>query len=177
MKKKSYFCRLYNLILYIMKNIEFKTVARSCQMDELTQEERLLVEKAKESTKLSYSPYSHFAVGAAILLEDGSIYTGANQENAAYPSGLCAERTVMFYANAQNPSTPVKALACACFTGGHFTRKPGSPCGNCRQVLLETEQRFQQDMKILLYGENEVLIFPSAKSLLPHCFVDDDLNG
>ena len=160
-----------------MKNIEFKTIVKSCQFNELPDEYKVLIEKAKESTKLSYSPYSHFAVGAAVMLADGQVFTGANQENAAYPSGLCAERTAMFYANAQCPDIPVKALACACFTGGHFTKKPGSPCGNCRQGLLETEQRFKCDMEILLYGENEILIFPSAKSLLPHCFVDDDLNG
>ncbi len=160
-----------------MKNIEFKTIAKSCKEEELSPEYKMLIDKAKESVKLSYSPYSHFAVGAAVLLADGTVFCGANQENAAYPSGLCAERTAMFYANAQCPTTPVKALACACFTDGHFTHKPGSPCGNCRQVLLETEQRFQHDMEILLYGENEILIFPSAKSLLPHCFVEDDLNG
>lgn len=160
-----------------MKKIEFKTIVKSCQFEELPEDYKLLVTKAKESTTRSYSPYSHFAVGASVLLNDGTIFCGSNQENAAYPSGLCAERTAMFYANAQCPDTPVKALACACFTGGHFTDKPGSPCGNCRQVLLETEQRFKQDMEILLYGESEILIFPSAKSLLPHCFVDEDLNG
>ncbi len=160
-----------------MKELQFSTIVKVYSFDELPSEYKMLVEKAKSSVKLSYSPYSHFAVGAAVLLDNGEVYCGANQENAAYPSGLCAERTVMFYANANRPDVPVKALACACYTNGHFTAKPGSPCGNCRQVLLETEHRFKHDMEIVLYGEDEIYVFPSAKSLLPHCFVDDDLNG
>lgn len=160
-----------------MKEIEFKTVVRVYTYDELSNQYKVLIDKAKESVELSYSPYSHFAVGAAVQLENGEIFCGANQENAAYPSGLCAERTVMFYTNANRPDVPVKALACACFTNGHFTDRPGSPCGNCRQVLVETEKRFNHDIEILLYGEKEIYVFPSAKSLLPHTFVDDDLNG
>lgn len=160
-----------------MKELQLSTTIKVYTYDELPSEYKMLVDKAKSSIKLSYSPYSHFAVGAAVLLDNGEVFFGANQENAAYPSGLCAERTVMFYANANRPDVPVKALACACYTNGHFTQKPGSPCGNCRQVLLETEHRFKRDMQILLYGENEIYVFPSAKSLLPHCFVDDDLNG
>ena len=112
-----------------------------------------------------------------IKLDNGEIVNGANQENAAYPSGLCAERTAIFYANAQYPKVPVEAIAVACYTNGHFTERAGSPCGNCRQVLLETEQRFKRNMAVLLYGEKEILWFESAKSLLPHSFVDDDLNG
>ena len=160
-----------------MKELEFKTTVKVYRYDELTDEYKMLIDKAKSSVRMSYSPYSHFSVGAAVLLDNGEVFCGANQENAAYPSGLCAERTVMFYANANRPDVPVKALACACYTNGHFTSRPGSPCGNCRQVLLETEHRFARDMEILLYGEDEIYVFPSAKSLLPHCFVDDDLKG
>lgn len=160
-----------------MKTKEFKTIARVCAVSELPEKYQLLVERAKSNVDLSYSPYSHFAVGAAVLLDNGEIVNGANQENAAYPSGLCAERTAIFYANAQYPKVPVEAIAVACYTNGHFTERAGSPCGNCRQVLLETEQRFKRDMAVLLYGEKEILWFESAKSLLPHCFVDDDLNG
>ncbi|MBR1928256.1 MAG: cytidine deaminase [Paludibacteraceae bacterium] len=160
-----------------MKNLEIVTRISAYKYEELNSEDKALIDKAKEATNLSYSPYSHFAVGAAVLLEDGKIFTGANQENAAYPSGLCAERTAMFYANAQCPNTAVKSIAIACFTGGHFTSKPGSPCGNCRQVLLETEHRFRHPMRIMLYGTEEIYVFESAESLLPHSFVDDDLNG
>ena len=160
-----------------MRKFELSTPVCAYKYEELSETDKLLVDKAKEATGLSYSPYSHFAVGAAVRLADGKILTGANQENAAYPSGLCAERTVMFYANAQYPTTAVDALAIACFTNGHFTKRPGSPCGSCRQVLLETEHRFARPMKIMLYGSEEVYVFESAESLLPHSFVDDDLNG
>lgn len=160
-----------------MKTLEIKTKIHSYAIEELDEDLRCLVEKAKESIKGSYSPYSHFQVGAAVLLNDGSVYTGANQENAAYPSGLCAERTAMFYANANAPHTPVKAIAVAGHTDGHFTHEPASPCGNCRQVLIETEHRFSQPMKVLLYGESGVLVFDSAKDLLPLSFVSDNLEG
>jgi cytidine deaminase len=115
-------------------------------------------------------------VGAAALLEDGQVITGANQENAAYPSGLCAERTTLFAANANNPHTAVEALAVACYTNGHFTSDPASPCGACRQVMLETESRYGKHMKVLLYGERECYMFESAKDLLPVCFTSENLG-
>lgn len=172
-----YLCLLLTQNESAMKKIEVLTLIRSYAYEELPEEYKSLVEAAKEATCRSYSPYSHFAVGAAVLLDNGEMLTGANQENAAYPSGLCAERTVMFYANARYPETPVQALAVACYTDGHFTSRPGAPCGGCRQVLLETEHRFGKDITIVLYGEKEVYVLDSAKSLLPHCFVDEDLKG
>ena len=109
------------------------------------------------------------------VLSDGQVVTGANQENAAYPSGLCAERTTLFAANANNPTTAVLALAVACYTNGHFTSDPASPCGACRQVMLETEHRFGVPMKVLLYGARECYVFESAKDLLPVCFTSESL--
>ncbi len=153
-----------------MKEIDFTVKAQACQVEELSEELQAVVAKAKENTQRSYSPYSHFCVGAAVLLADGTIVNGANQENAAYPSGLCAERTAMFYANAEHPTQAVKAIAIACAQNGVFTELPGAPCGACRQVLLETEHRFQQDMQVILYGEKTTYVFPSAQSLLPYCF-------
>lgn len=160
-----------------MKELIFATTVKSYAFDELPETYRMLVEKAKEMTRKSYSPYSGFSVGAALLLDNGQVLGGTNQENAAYPSGLCAERTVMFYANANYPDTPVVALAVACFTDGHFTEDPGSPCGACRQVLLETEHRFGRDLPVILYGEKQVIVFESARSMLPYCFVSDNLQG
>lgn len=160
-----------------MREFEIKAKVKSYQADELPEEYKLLVTKAKESTKNTYSPYSHFAVGAAVLLEDGEILCGANQENAAYPSGLCAERTVLFYANASHPKTPVKALAIAGFTNGQFTQKPVSPCGACRQVMAETEHRGGKTLTILLYGTEETYLIEGVESLLPFSFVSDDLQG
>lgn len=160
-----------------MKEYNLTTKMKSYQLDELTEEQRAVVEIAKEQTKNSYSPYSHFQVGAAAKLANGVIIRGSNQENAAYPSGLCAERTALFAAGAQYPDQPVTKLAIACFTGGHFTKEPGSPCGACRQVMLETEHRYEGKMEVLLYGENETYVFESAADLLPLIFVKENLKG
>ncbi|MBQ0136960.1 MAG: cytidine deaminase [Bacteroidales bacterium] len=160
-----------------MKKLCIKTSLASYSMEELSESDRALILEAKEMTKKSYSPYSHFQVGAAALLADGTIVKGSNQENAAYPSGLCAERTTLFAANANHPDQPVKALAIACFTAGHFTEEPGAPCGSCRQVMLETEHRFGQPMRVLLYGEKAVYVFDKAEDLLPYGFFAEDLEG
>lgn len=150
---------------------------RSYQWDELSAEQQALIQVAKEQTNHSYCPYSHFHVGAAALLGNGEIIRGCNQENAAYPSGLCAERSALFAAGAQYPDQPVVRLAIACFTGGHFTKEPGSPCGACRQVMTETEHRYGGKMEVLLYGENETFVFSSAADLLPLVFVKESLKG
>lgn len=160
-----------------MKEYNLTTKMRAYQMDELSAEQREVVEIAKEQTKRSYSPYSHFQVGAAAKLANGMIIRGANQENAAYPSGLCAERTALFAAGAQYPDQPVTKLAIACYTDGHFTKEPGSPCGACRQVMLETEHRYKGKMEVLLYGEDAVYVFESAADLLPLIFVSENLKG
>ena len=159
-----------------MKELEIKTKVTVCSQEELPVELRELVEAAKNKTQDAYCPYSHYHVGAAALLADGQVVTGANQENAAYPSGLCAERTALFAANANNPTTPVVALAVACYTNEHFTADPASPCGACRQVMLETEHRFGVPMKVLLYGDRECYVFESAKDLLPVCFTSESLG-
>ena len=109
------------------------------------------------------------------LLEDGTIITGSNQENAAYPSGLCAERVALFHAGHQYPDMPVVALAIAAATNGRQVESI-SPCGACRQVLLEAEQRYGKPMKVLLCGTKEVVVAESAESLLPLCFGAKDLK-
>ena len=160
-----------------MKEYKVTTRMRSYQWDELSEAQRALVSVAKEQTERSYCPYSHFHVGAAALLSSGEVVRGCNQENAAYPSGLCAERSALFAAGAQYPDQPVEKLAIACFTDGHFTKEPGAPCGACRQVMLETEHRYGGKMEVLLYGENETLVFDSAADLLPLIFVSENLKG
>ena len=160
-----------------MKEYNLTTKMRSYQWDELSDEQREVVNIAKEQTANSYCPYSGFHVGAAAKLANGLVIRGANQENAAYPSGLCAERTALFAAGAQYPDVPVERLAIACFTDGHFTKEPGSPCGACRQVMVETEHRYEGKMEVLLYGENETLVFESAADLLPLIFVSENLKG
>lgn len=160
-----------------MKEITLSTRLVVCEEHELDTTLHTLVEKAKAMTKQAYSPYSGFCVGAAALLKDGTIVTGSNQENAAYPSGLCAERVALFAANANYPSQPVVALAIACYTKGHFTKKAGTPCGACRQVMLETEHRYATPMQVVLYGEDECVIFEAAADLLPLSFVAENLEG
>lgn len=162
---------------YIMKQIEITTRMQCCAWDELSEAQQTLVRIAKEQTERAYCPYSEFHVGAALELKDGTIVRGCNQENAAYPSGLCAERSALFAAGAQYPEQPVMRLAIACYTKGHFTRQPGSPCGACRQVMVETEDRYQQPIEVILYGEEETYVFESACDLLPLYFVSENLNG
>lgn len=160
-----------------MKELILQTQVTVCRLEELESSLQLLVQKAKDMTNNAYCPYSKYHVGAAVLLSDGQVVTGANQENAAYPSGLCAERTTLFAANANHPNTPVKALAVACYTNGHFTKDPASPCGACRQVMLETEHRFKTPMQVILYGEDVCYVFNRASDLLPVNFVAENLLG
>ena len=107
---------------------------------------------------------------AAVLLADGTIVSGSNQENAAFPSGTCAERTTVFYANSRYPDQPVCTLAIAARNESGFVDIPIPPCGACRQVLLETEQRYRQPMHIILYGEKKIFLIDGVKSLLPLSF-------
>lgn len=152
-----------------MKEVRLDTNVKVYAWEELTKEESSLVDAAKEATRQAYAPYSSFCVGTAVLLENGVVVTGSNQENAAYPSGLCAERVALFHANHQYPHTPVVALAIAARNGDSFVDAI-SPCGACRQVLLEVEQRYGKPMKVLLYGSKEIWVVDSAESLLPLCF-------
>ncbi len=148
--------------------------------DELSEQDRRLVDEARQATKRSYSPYSKFRVGAAILMDNGEIVTGANQENAAYPSGTCAERTACYYASAQFPGVPMKKIAIAAWTELHdkgdnweanFQEEPISPCGACRQALLEYEKLYGP-IEVILYGRDKIYILPSIKSLLPLSFTE-----
>lgn len=160
-----------------MKQLDIHTTIKIYSPDELSAEEQQLVEAAKKATTRSYAPYSHFHVGAAALLANGEIISGTNQENAAYPSGICAERTTLFYANSQHPQQAVKALAIAARTSeGHWTEIPISPCGACRQVMTETENRYEKPMKVLLCSAQEVFVIESAKDLLPVSFGSEDLK-
>ena len=158
-----------------MKEIILECKVRLYDYGELTATERQLIEAAKRATQTSYAPYSHFRVGAAVRLVDGSVITGSNQENAAYPSGLCAERTTLFYANAHCPDTAVEMLAIAAHNGTDFTDEPVSPCGACRQVILETERRFHHPIRLLLYGRAGVYVVEGVHQLLPLSFTDEQL--
>jgi len=160
-----------------MKKKIIETCVEIYGFEELDTAKQLLIKKAKDQVLKAYAPYSGFHVGAAVELENGEIFAGSNQENSAYPSGLCAERVAMFFANAQYPDVAVKSLAIAAFTNGKFLEEPVTPCGSCRQVLLETEQRFEKEITILLYGTNHVFQIENVKQLLPLCFEKSSLKG
>ena len=156
-----------------MEELTLKSTIQVVQLSELTDMERAVVEKAKESTYNSYAPYSHFHVGAAILLKNGTIIPGCNQENAAFPSGLCAERSALFAAGAQYPDQPVLVLAIAVRNSkGEFLEEPASPCGSCRQVIVETETRYNQPIRILLYGTKYTYAIDGIKQLMPLSFTE-----
>lgn len=164
-----------------MKELQFTTNVKVYKYEELAPADRELVDAAKAACRNAFVPYSKFHVGAAIRMEDGSIVAGSNQENAAYPSGLCAERTTAFYASASHPNMPMKAIVIAAWSPAQFPegtpddecyqRKPVSPCGACRQALLEYEHR-DGPMRVILFGADEIYEFPSVASTLPYCFTD-----
>lgn len=154
-----------------MKDIKIETEIRVMDYEELGAEDRELVDAAKEMTECSYAPYSNFHVGAAIRMADGSLVRGSNQENAAYPSGTCAERTAAFQASALKPGMRMCKIAVAAETGGKFQKNPISPCGACRQALVEYEKLYGP-IEVLLYGEEGVYVLDSVSSLLPLTFTE-----
>lgn len=159
-----------------MEDIRIEINMQFCQMDELSAEDQELVRAAIGATANSYARYSNFNVGAALRLADGSITTGANQENAAFPSGLCAERCAIFAAQSHHPEHAITALAISAKNVNGLMPDPVSPCGACRQVILEMEDRYQQPVRILLYGTRGVYCINSVKDLMPLSFVDENMR-
>ena len=154
-----------------MTSIDILTTIKVVKYDELSAEDCRLVDVAREACHRAYAPYSKFTVGAAISLNNGEVITGSNQENVAYPSGMCAERVACFYAHSQFPEAQFKAIAIVAYDAdGKESKLPISPCGNCRQALLEYETLAGSDIKFLLVGEKDIYILPSVKSLLPLAF-------
>lgn len=137
---------------------------------ELPALDRELAEAAIEAVASSYAPYSNFNVGAAVRLEDGEIVKGANQENAAYPSGLCAERTALFYAGASRPDKAIVSIAIAAGQNGVLCEKPATPCGACRQVMAQYQTKGGKPMSVLLVGASKVWKFERVDDLLPLIF-------
>lgn len=139
-------------------------------VEEMTLEDQALVAAALEAQKGSYSPYSDFQVGAALQLANGVIVKGANQENIAYPSGLCAERVAMFWAGANYPDVPMDTLAIAGSDHGVLCESPASPCGSCRQVMAEYQKKYKHPLKIILVGSKRIRKFSCVEDLLPFIF-------
>ena len=144
------------------------------RIEELTADERRGMDVALAAAERAYAPYSGFHVGAAAELADGRLVPGSNQENAAYPSGLCAERTALFTAGAQYPDVAVRALYVVSMKDGVVQDKI-SPCGGCRQVISEVEHRYGQSVRIYLCGRTEYCRVESAEALLPLSFGSKDL--
>lgn len=148
-----------------------------CSYDELSGADKAVVDAARAATANSYAVYSNFSVGAAVRLGNGTVVSGSNQENAAYPSGLCAERTTLFWANSQYPKEPVEVLAIAARSAQGELEFPITPCGACRQVMLETEKRFGNKMKIILYGTRQCYVIDDGvRALMPLSFDSDSLE-
>ncbi len=156
-----------------MKDLNILIPIKVLTAEELDPQEKALIDTAREATRRSYAPYSRFNVGAAILLDNGEIVSGSNQENAAFPSGTCAERTACFYAHSRYPDTRFVSIAIAARdTNGKEVISPISPCGACRQALLEYETLAGHNVKVLLVGHDEIYMLPSVKSLLPLAFAE-----
>ena len=137
---------------------------------ELETKDRELAQAAIDATAQAYAPYSKFNVGAAVLFQDGEIIKGANQENAAYPSGLCAERTALFYASASRPEKAMVAIAIAASQNGQLLDMPVTPCGACRQVMAQYQLKSGLPMMVLLIGAHSILKFEKVDDLLPFIF-------
>lgn len=137
---------------------------------ELSDVEKMLLEEAKSAAERAYARYSGFQVGAAALLSNGVVATGNNQENAAYPSGLCAERTCLFHAHSLYPTAAIEALVIVAKQNGRFLPTYVPPCGACRQVLKESEERQDRPIRLLMAGEEEVYVASSIADLLPLSF-------
>ena len=159
-----------------MKTIDLSIKIGFGTFDELSADDQHLIQTAIAATENSYSPYSRFQVGAAVRLANGKEVMGANQENAAFPSGLCAERSAIVAAQSNYPDQPVTALAIAARNEYGLMHDPIVPCGACRQVILEIEDRYKQPIRILLYGTGGVYVINTVKELLPLQFVSESMK-
>ncbi|MFK8101315.1 MAG: cytidine deaminase [Saprospiraceae bacterium] len=155
-----------------MKEISLTTTLKVYQeTKDLSEEAQALLQLAKTALADAYAPYSKFQVGAGLLLANGKMIGGSNQENASYPLCLCAERVAIAAAASQYPKVAVTAIAVTAKNPRQTITAPVSPCGACRQVICETEQKYQQDIQIIMQGEEgEIYVLDRAKDLLPLSF-------
>jgi len=154
--------------------ISYKTYS---DVSELETADKILCEKAIEALETSYSPYSHFRVGTAIKLDDGTIVTGSNQENVAYPSGLCAERVALFGIGASRPNAVIEQMVITAQTDNFKITNPVTSCGACLQVMAEFEQKQKKEIEVLFYCiGGEILKVKGIKNLLPFTFVEERLG-
>ncbi len=159
----------------MLKNISF-TYHELEKAGDLDDADRELLESAMEAARHAYAPYSRFKVGAAVRLAGGGIVIGSNVENAAFPSGICAERNALSTASATHPGDAPTAIAIAAFSGTEMTDIPVSPCGNCRQVIAEEEYRNLRPVRLILGGKKKIYLIDKVADLLPLQFSRDALN-
>ncbi len=161
-----------------MKKKEIKSIFNEySSINDLPENIKKLLTQAKNAASRAYAPYSKFQVGAAVLLENEIILEANNQENAAYPSGLCAERVAIFYANSKYPESSVHAIAVTAIRNEKLVKEPIPPCGSCLQVLLETERRFNNKIDIYLYSDNKIIHARGVEQFLPYNFDIKSLRG
>ena len=154
-----------------MTNKEIKIGYREYEsVSALPAADKELADAAIQAIDNAYAPYSRFNVGAAVMFEDGEIIKGSNQENAAYPSGLCAERTALVYASASRPEKKMAAIAIAAAQNGEICKNPVTPCGACRQVMVQYQTKSGRPMKVILAGADKVWVFEKVDDLLPFIF-------
>jgi cytidine deaminase len=139
-------------------------------LEELDDKDRELALKAIDAMKGSYAPYSHFNVGSAVRMSNGKIVQGANQENAAFPSGLCAERTAMFSAGAMYPDKDMESIAIAGGVMGRLGHEPATPCGACRQVMAQYQAKSGKPMSVIMVGDGKIWKFDRVDDVLPLIF-------
>lgn len=146
------------------------------KLSDLSPDDQQLILKARESSENAYAPYSKFCVGAAVLLANGEVVKGNNQENADFTDGLCAERVALFYAHAIFPNVAVTTLAVTAKNQNGLIPGPAQPCGSCRQVLVESESRFNHPIRLILDGAEKIMVLNGADNLLPFAFKPDQLG-
>ncbi len=156
-------------------NISYETYT---DIHELSPADQMLCRKAEEALASSHSPYSRFRVGTAILLADEQVVLGSNQENVAYPSGLCAERVALFTIGANYPKAVIKKMAITAKTENFKIESPVTSCGACLQVMAEYEKKQSEPIEVLFYCiDGQVMKVKGIKSLMPFVFVEDRLGG
>lgn len=154
-----------------MQTKEFRVFVHEYDsVEDLPEEDRQLVFSAREAATRAYAPYSRFYVGASLRLANGEVISGNNQENAAFPTGLCAERVALFYAHSRYPDAAVDALAITANKDQDQVKDPIKPCGSCRQAIIESEYRFNRPIRLILDGKQKIEVFDGVENLLPFAF-------
>lgn len=168
--------RYKSLLLHMKKREVNISYLEYRNTDELPEADRHLVKEAVTAAAGAYAPYSNFKVGAALILDDGTVIRGANVENAAFPSGSCAEKTALSYTIANHQDKKVTAIAIAAISEGELTADPAPPCGNCRQMLIEEEQRLGSPIRVILAGKSGIIVLENCQSLMPLSFTSCNLH-